>query len=84
MRDFKLLFPVFLAILLFGAVWLYRDATAREMDSPALWLIVVLVATVIGLIVYLIVRPDAYLVGCPGSRKRHLAGSVTCLHCDNA
>ena len=34
--GFKLLFPVFLAILLFGVVWLYRDATAREMDSPVL------------------------------------------------
>ena len=72
------------AIQVLLAVWIYRDATEREMDSPVLWLIVVLVATVIGLIVYLIVRPDVHLVGCPSCHKRRIAGSATCPHCGNA
>ncbi|MEM4728253.1 MAG: PLDc N-terminal domain-containing protein [Thermoplasmata archaeon] len=36
-------------------VWVYRDAESRGM-SGVLWLIVVLIAGIIGLIVYLIVR----------------------------
>jgi putative membrane protein len=41
------------AILL--AIWVYRDAESRGMGG-ALWLIIVLIAGIIGLIVYLVVR----------------------------
>ena len=43
-------------------VWVYRDATARGAENAVLWLILVLVTGLIGLIIYLIVRP-----GKPGS-----------------
>ncbi len=38
-------------------IWVYRDAESRGM-SGVLWLIVVLIAGIIGLIIYLIVRKD--------------------------
>lgn len=43
------------AILL--CIWVYRDAESRGMNG-VLWLIVVLIAGIIGLIIYLIVRKD--------------------------
>ncbi len=43
------------AILL--CIWVYRDAESRGM-SGALWLIIVLIAGIIGLIIYLVVRKD--------------------------
>lgn len=39
------------------AIWVYRDAESRGM-SGALWLIIVILAGLIGLIIYLIVRSD--------------------------
>jgi len=43
------------AILL--CIWVYRDAESRGM-SGVLWLIVVLIAGILGLIIYLIVRKE--------------------------
>lgn len=42
-------------IFILVAVWVYRDAESRGM-SGVLWLLVVLVAGIIGLIIYLVVR----------------------------
>ena len=41
-------------------IWVYRDAESRGMSgmSGALWLIIVLIAGIIGLIIYLVVRKD--------------------------
>lgn len=44
-----------IAILL--CIWVYRDAESRGMNG-VLWLIVVLIAGLIGLIIYLIIRKD--------------------------
>jgi len=44
-----------IAILL--CIWVYRDAESRGM-SGVLWLIIVLIAGLIGLIIYLIVRKE--------------------------
>jgi heme/copper-type cytochrome/quinol oxidase subunit 2 len=38
-------------------IWVYRDAERRGMNG-VLWLIIVLIAGIIGLIIYLIVRKD--------------------------
>jgi hypothetical protein len=38
-------------------IWVYRDAENRGMNG-VLWLIVVLIAGIIGLIIYLVVRKD--------------------------
>ena len=50
-------FLVSLAIWVAICVYVYRDATARGMENAALWLIIVILTGLIGLIVYLIVRP---------------------------
>ncbi len=38
-------------------IWVYRDAESRGM-SGVLWLIIVLIAGIIGLIIYLVVRKE--------------------------
>lgn len=48
------IFWLIIGILL--CVWVYRDAKARG-ENAALWLIIVLIAGIIGLIIWLIVRP---------------------------
>lgn len=43
------------------AMWIYHDAKIRfpeESSIPLLWLIIVLFTGIIGLIIYLIVRPE--------------------------
>ncbi len=48
-----------LAVVLI-AVWVYRDARKRYPEgssAPILWLLVVLLTGLVGLIVYLVVRP---------------------------
>lgn len=45
-----------IAITIGIAVWMYKDAQKRNDPNAILWLIVGLVGSVIGLIVYLIVR----------------------------
>ncbi len=47
---------VFFIISILLCVWVYKDAEARG-KSGALWLIIVLIAGLIGLIIWLMVRP---------------------------
>jgi len=49
---------VLVALFVLGlllCIWVYRDAQKRGMNG-ALWLIIVLIANIIGLIIYLVVR----------------------------
>jgi hypothetical protein len=46
---------VVLVIWLLVSIWVFRDARRRDMNG-ALWLVVVLVGSLIGLIVYIVVR----------------------------
>ena len=39
-------------------IWVYYDARSRRMDKPLLWAVLVLFSFFIGLLVYLIVRPE--------------------------
>jgi len=48
---------VWFIIWILVAIWVYKDAKKRNMSSPALWLIIVLLLNLIGLIIYIIVRP---------------------------
>jgi hypothetical protein len=52
---------VFLWFLL--PTWVYLDAKGRGMDSPVRWSILTLLSLVIGLAVYLILRPEAGVRG---------------------
>jgi len=65
---------IFFAIGIFLCVWVYRDAKSRGMDGT-LWVIIVLIANVLGLIVYLVVREDRTKAAMPRE------GIKYCSHC---
>ncbi len=48
---------VWFVVAILIAVWVYRDAEKRG-ESGVLWLIIVLIAGIIGLIIWLIIRGD--------------------------
>ena len=65
---------IFFTIGIFLCVWVYRDAKSRGMHGT-LWIIIVLIANILGLIVYLVVRED---------RRRETIrreGMKYCAHC---
>jgi Phospholipase_D-nuclease N-terminal len=64
-------------------VWVARDAKNRGVDSPAVWVLVVLFAHFIGLIVYLCARPAGILVACAHCGNKKLAAASKCPHCGN-
>lgn len=61
---FCALYGAVIIVIIAIAVWVYRDAEKRGMNG-ALWLIVVLVGSIIGLIIYLIIRRDHPIGGRP-------------------
>jgi uncharacterized membrane protein YhaH (DUF805 family) len=65
-------------------VWVARDAKARGMDSAVIWMILVMVTSVIGLIIYLFSRPQGNLIQCPNCGNKRLQASAKCPHCGNA
>ena len=62
-------------------VWVARDAKARGMDSSVLWMLLVLFTSVIGLVIYLLSRPQGNLIQCPNCNNQRLQASVKCPHC---
>lgn len=59
-------------------VWMYRDAERRGKEGT-LWLLVGLIGHVIGLIIWLIVRPP--LLSPEGQQARSQEGSRRCVQC---
>lgn len=72
-----ILFALNVALL----VWVARDAKARGMDSSVLWMLLVLVTSFIGLIIYLLSRPQGNLIPCPNCNNKKLQAAVRCPHC---
>jgi hypothetical protein len=62
-------------------VWVARDAKARGMDSPVLWMLVVFFLNLIGLVIYLFARPQGPTIPCPNCDNQRLQTSVKCPHC---
>jgi hypothetical protein len=62
-------------------VWVARDAKARWMDSAILWMLLVFFLNLIGLVIYLLARPQGNLVPCPNCGNQRLQASVKCPHC---
>jgi heme/copper-type cytochrome/quinol oxidase subunit 2 len=54
---FCLIPVVWFVIAILLCIWVYRDAESRGMNG-VLWLIIVLIAGIIGLIIYLVVRKE--------------------------
>jgi hypothetical protein len=69
-------------------IWVYRDAEKRGMNG-LLWALLVFIGSIVGLIIYLIVRtePGTRLVNgaakepCPSCGQEVAAGFVFCPHC---
>ena len=66
---------VFLIIGLLLAIWVYKDAQKRG-SSGALWLIIVILTGIIGLIIWLVVRPP---IG--GEKKAAASSERRCPNC---
>jgi hypothetical protein len=74
---------VSLAIWVFLVVFVYRDAKSRGMDNAVLLTIVTAFTGLLGLIIYLLMRPKGNLVPCPSCQKKRMEGSAKCPHCGN-
>ncbi len=72
-----------LAIWIALALWVYKDAKSRGMDNAVLLTIVTAITGLLGLIIYLLMRPKGNLVACPSCQKKRLEGSAKCPHCGN-
>lgn len=64
-------------------VWVARDAKARGMDSAVVWMILVMVTSVLGLVIYIFSRPQGNLIRCPNCGNNRLQASAKCPHCGN-
>jgi uncharacterized membrane protein YhaH (DUF805 family) len=74
--------PIILVVLNIALlVWVARDAKARGMDSSVLWMLLVFFTSFIGLIIYILSRPQGNLVACPNCGNQKLQAAVRCPHC---
>ena len=62
-------------------VWVARDAKARGVENPILWVLLVFFTSIIGLIIYILSRPQGNLVPCPNCGNQRLQAAVRCPHC---
>lgn len=69
---------VFYILLL---IWIARDAKNRGVENPALWVILVFLLGLIGLIVYLCIRPSGVMGLCPHCNQKRLIVLAKCPHC---
>ena len=61
-------------------VWVVQDANNRGTSAGA-WLIIVLIFGVLGLLAYLVARPQGKLVPCPNCGKDKPIRDQVCPHC---
>ncbi|HVR86998.1 MAG TPA: membrane protein insertion efficiency factor YidD [Planctomycetota bacterium] len=78
---FLIMSAIGLAIVIFIMVWTFKDATARGDSNAILWPILSFFFPLIGLIVYLAVRPKGDLSPCPTCHKQRLSTLPLCPHC---
>ena len=70
-----------IAIWLFVAIWIMRDAKSRQSENAQLVTILGWLVPLVGLIVHLVTRPNVNLVVCPHCKKKRIEGSPVCPHC---
>jgi hypothetical protein len=78
-----LLIALSIGAWIFTALWIMKDAKARNSENAQLVTILgwIPATWVIGLIVHLVTRPKGNLVPCPHCQKKRLEGSAVCPHC---
>jgi putative membrane protein insertion efficiency factor len=74
---------VSLAVHVFLIVWVFKDATARGDPNAVLWPILSFFFPLVGLIVYLAVRPKGDMSPCGACHKQRLSTLTVCPHCKN-
>ena len=72
---------VYLAVKIFFMIWAFKDATARGDSNAILWPILIFFFSVIGLVIYLAVRPKGDFSPCPSCHKLRLSTLAKCPHC---
>lgn len=75
---------VFILIVVWAAIiiWVFSDARARG-ANPLAWSLLVFVLNLIGLFIYLLLRPSGSLVRCAYCGRRRLAQYPRCNRCGN-
>jgi putative membrane protein insertion efficiency factor len=74
---------VYVAIKIFCMIWAFKDAKARGDQNAILWpLMIFFLTPVIGMVVYLLVRPKGGLVPCPSCHQSRLETLTKCPHCN--
>jgi hypothetical protein len=78
-----LLIAVAIGGWIFTAIWIMKDAKARNSENAQLVTVLgwIPFTWVIALIVHLATRPKGNLVPCPNCQKKRLEGSAICPHC---
>jgi len=77
-----LIIPIAIVVLNIALlVWVARDSKARGMDGSVLWMILVMFTSILGLIIYLLSRPQGNLVLCAHCANKRLQASARCPHC---
>lgn len=76
-------FAIVLAINIAILIWVKNDATARGMENPVLWLVIVFFTGLIGLVIYFLVRPKGELAVCASCGKKRMQGLPKCPSCGN-
>jgi hypothetical protein len=74
---------VAIAAWIFTAIWIMKDAKARNSENAQLVTILgwIPATWVVGLIVHLVTRPKGNLIPCPHCQKKRMEGSAVCPHC---
>jgi amino acid transporter len=84
MGFFGLIIIAIVALHIALLVWVAKDAKNRNMDAPVVWMILVLCTGIIGLIIYVLTRPQGNLILCPHCNNKRMQVSAKCPHCGNA
>jgi putative membrane protein insertion efficiency factor len=72
---------VYLGVKIFIMIWAFKDATARGDSNAVIWPILIFFTSIIGLVIYLAVRPKGDFSPCPACHKQRLATLTKCPHC---
>jgi uncharacterized membrane protein YhaH (DUF805 family) len=64
-------------------VWVARDSKNRGMDNSVMWMILMFFTSLLGLLIYILSRPQGNLVPCPHCNNKRLSVSAKCPHCGN-
>ena len=76
-----LIFLVFLLIAVLIGVYVYRDAKSRDMNAPLWTLIALLAPSLIGFIIYLLVRGSHARLLCPACSAKVAEAYTVCPNC---